>query len=189
MNVYFIVEWWNKSVNFCLKISPFLIKSFSLPLVTLCVGDDSHEKLMTGRLRWGSGGWWVRVCCSCHPLYLLFSGPRWLHAALVGLCLLSAACNQLLFLSLWRELDWTEECALSLFQHVWVKHEREHPWRTQRHTHTQPFTMIIWAYVSYMEITLLSCIIFDIVLYVRGFPIWFLINKKSVKAVLALQDN
>lgn len=50
-------------------------------------------------------------------------------AALVLLCLLSVACNQLLLLSLRRTLGWAEERALSLSQHVWLKQWRDYPWR------------------------------------------------------------
>lgn len=52
---------------------------------------------------------------TCSSLSLYVSVQHWL-------CLLSAACNQLHLLSLWRELDWVAECAPSLFQHVQAKH-------------------------------------------------------------------
>lgn len=63
--------------------------------------------------------------------HLLLSRPLCLCAMLLWLCLLSVACNQLLFLSLWRGLSFVPARA--------AKHQRELPRRT--HTETAKNTI------------------------------------------------
>ncbi|MEQ2281621.1 hypothetical protein AMECASPLE_032255, partial [Ameca splendens] len=52
--------------------------------------------------------------------YLLLSGPLCLCMPLYWLCLLRVACNQLLLLSLLKELNSMGKTTLPLFQHVWT---------------------------------------------------------------------
>lgn len=119
-------------------ITPFLITLFFLP-VWRRTSQTIHMKSWWGA-DWGGGYRGPMVGGVPFYLLLVFSGSPRLSAALARLCLLGVACNQLLFLSLWRQLDWTEECTLSLLQHVRQNHCRGLPRWTQ--TQTQSFPVI-----------------------------------------------
>lgn len=134
--IYIYFLW--KYMHFHSKITLFLITSFFLP-VWRRVSQTIHMKSWWVA-DWGGGYRGTMIGGVPSYLLLVFSGSPRLSVALAGLCLLGVACNQLLFPSLWRQLEWTEECALSLLQHVRENHCRGLPRGTQ--TQTQPLPVI-----------------------------------------------
>lgn len=114
--------------------------------VWCCVSEaDSHEKLMRGRLRCGWGGW-RGVRSVLH--YLLLSWPLCLCAMLLWLCLLSVACNQLLFLSLRRGLSFVPARAAKTLARTPTENTHRDGQKHHLLINRSHFAIIAWGYIN-----------------------------------------
>lgn len=125
----------------------FSISHYVFLSVWLCVRDSAIQMKSWWKADWGTVQEGDGPCVVLVIHYLLFSGPLWLCAALLWLCLLSVACNQLLFLSLLRR-TWQSGGVHSFFVPARAGKTLERTPIVNTNSISGLITMITWAHMN-----------------------------------------